>query len=601
MPSAAEIAQRIRANLTYTEPDLDTSVGSIAGRFIDAMSSPMAEATADGHMSRYQYDIDSMSAGTLEGFVRLFGMDRRQARYAVGTVTFGRTANTAENGTARIPVGTQIMSSTNPVVFVQTTAAAIMAVGQTTVDVPVRAVVPGAAGNVPTATLTKLASEVSGISTATINMAPLTQGADAESDDTLRNRWKKEVLRNIAGTEQMYRAMSTQQDQVTAVNVLGPKKTWSDRITVAAGTSGPISFGNPDYIYSSGVFVGVSIGAQDLLAPVTDYEAVINNAVTPATITINAVSGGNLADGDYDIRYTYVPTYSRNNPFGTRFNSTSFVNNRIDIWVNGQDPVTVTQSCNFTTSSSVRFTGNVADPLYRLRYATPDGVVPVLNEVFTPLGFGPVISVPDTLVIDGDTFAKGTHYDIVQRKDAFGYGPTSVCGLVWHVAAGLPTSGASFTITYQYNQVPATLQQAIEGQWRLLGTDCMVHAGIPTRYRFHLAVVYMQGFDSSTVNTAIDTAISNLVLALGFDSSLQISDVLQAVHNVPGVDNVRFLNSGDDGSHYAIEQISSSGVATGVVSQIGGRAADVYFDDAHYPLFDSTRILTKTRTNFGAS
>jgi uncharacterized phage protein gp47/JayE len=603
--SAADIAQRIRSLLALSVPDLDTSVGSIPGRIADAVSVPVAEAALDQSITRYQYDIDSMTAGTLEGFVRLFGINRKQARYANGTVTFARTAATAALSTATIPVGTRVMSNTNPAIYVQTVAGAVMSINQTTVDVPVQALVPGASGNVAAGTLTLLADDTPGLSTHTTNTLPMTSGLDLEDDETLRNRWKQTVFRNLAGTEQMYRAMALQsEDPVTAVNVIGPKKTWVDRVTVASGTTGAITFGNPEFIYANGVFVAVSLGASNLLSPKTDYAVTINNSVSPATIKIDAVSGGVLVDGDYDISFDYVPTYSRNNPFGTRFNSTQYVNNRVDVWTNGTDPVPVTQACKFSTASSVRFTNS--DPtsaMYVNKYQTLDGRNPSNNDVFTPLGFGPILTLPNTLTIGGSTFTEGTHYDIIQRTDAFGLTPTSAAGIVWYASGALPTVGSPFSVAYVYNQVPAVIQRQVESQWRLLGTDVQYHAGIANSYRFHLAVVYLRGFDSTSVNTAINAAISNLVSSLGFDSSLQISDVLQVVHNVAGVDNVRFLNSGDDGTHYAIEQITSNGTSFSPVrlSAISGRAADIYFDDAHYPTFFDTRIVTKTRTNFGAS
>jgi hypothetical protein len=96
---------------------------------------------------------------------------------------------------------------------------------------------------------------------------------------------------------------------------------------------------------------------------------------------------------------------------------------------------------------------------------------------------------------------------------------------------------------------------------------------------------------------------------------MQVSDILQAVHNVAGVDNVRFLTSTDDSTNYAIQQLypdplygqpgHTSPTVTGPISQVGGRAADVYFDDASYPMFNpgfaQVRIMVKARNTFGVS
>lgn len=598
MPNAADIAQQIKDALALSIPGLDTSIGSVMGKFIDAASLPMSEAFLDQHLTTYQYDIDSMTSGTLEAFVRLFGIDRRPARFSVGIVSFGRSATTAAKDPAQIPVGTQVLSNTDPQIAVQTTASAVMAVNQTTVDVPVQALVAGSAGNVAAGSLVLLASDVGGLSSNTTNTAAMAFGADVEDDATLRARWKATAFRNLAGTQQMYMAMALQSsDEVSAVNVIGPKKTWSDRITISSGTSAAISFGNPAYIYGSNVFLGTDISSSLLLAAGTDYAVTINNTVNPATLTFSAVAGGVMADGDYDIQFDYVPVYSRNNPLGTRFNETFSVNNRIDVWVNGQDPVAVTQACKFSTASGQRFNNTTTSALYRQNFRTPQGTIPAANDIFLPLAYCPILSIAN---LGTPGFTEGVHYDIVHRSDAFGYAASSVAGLVWYASGSLPTSGTAFTISYIYNQVPAVIQQQIEGQWRLLGTDCRVHAGIVQRYRFNLAIIYTRGYDSTAVNTDINTALSTLLANLGFDSSLQVSDVLQAAHNVAGVDNVRFLNSTDDGTHYAIEKVNPDSSISSVVAS-SGRAIDIYFDDATFPQFDSTRIVTKTRTNFGVA
>lgn len=600
MATAADISAQIIANLALTEPDLDTSIGSIARKIIDAVSGPSAEILNDSQLAQYQYDIDSMTSGTLEGFVRLFGMNRRQAQFAVGTVTFSRSASTAALQVATIPIGTQVMANLSPVVYVQTTQSVVMALNQLTVDVPVQAMVAGSSGNVASGTLAQLASSVDSVSSSTTNLNALTGGQDAESDEDLRARWKATAFRNLAGTDQMYRATALDASQTTtAVNVLGAKKTWTDRITITGGTSGAISFGNPAYIYSSGIVVGPSIGEQNLYATPTNYTVTINNTASPATITVNAVSGA-MADGDYDIQFDYVPSYSRNDPIAVRWPTGVAVSNRIDLWVNGSNPLTATQACIFSTAAALTFNNTVGSPMQASLFVKPNGTAPAVGDFFIPLAFVPVITVPASLTIGSSTYTLGTHYNLVHRNDAFGYSPISLAGLVWDHTQAMPTNNAAFSLQYNYEFTPTLIQQVLETQWRLVGTDLMVHAGIAQNYRFHLAVVYTRDADPSTVNTAIETALSNLVAPLGFDSALQVSDVLQAVHNVTGVDNVRFLNSGDDATNYAMQLIYPDG-STGPVSQIGGRAADLYFDDAHYPQVDSVRIITKTRSNFGAS
>jgi uncharacterized phage protein gp47/JayE len=605
MPTANDLASGMIDALRVTEPTLDTSIGSLARKIIDAVAGTVAEAYTDDFLTSYAYDIDSKTGGDLDDFCALFGIARLQAQRSTGVVTFSRPSSIATTRTATVGVGVQVMAMTNPVVYVQTMTSAVMAIGQTSVDVPVQALVAGPAGNVAAGTLTNIATQIDGVTSVT-NTNALSNGAVAETDDQLRARFKATVFRNLAGTTSMYRAMALQVQAdpsdstsraVTQVNVIGSKKTWSEQVQVVSG-SAATTLTSAAYIYPGSVFVGANLSQGKILTPTTQYLATVNNGVNPATLTIVSV-GTNMPDGLYDLQFDYVPTYSRNDPFATRWGAVGAnITNRVDMWVNGSVAQTATQSCVFNSTSAMRFTGITNDPLQAARFIKLNGVSPSINDVFVPLGFGPIVNVPSTLAIGGTNYVLGTHYDIVHQNDAFGYSPTSKFGLVFYAAGSIPPSNTPFSITYTYNAVPSTVQNSIESQWRLLGTDVQVHAGKVVQYRYHLAIVFDRTYDQSTVTTNINTAIAAFINGLGFGSAMQVSDILQVVHSVPGVDNARFLNNTDDGTHYAMEIILPSG-ATGAVAASGGRAIDVYFDDASYPLFHSTRIIAKARNNFG--
>jgi hypothetical protein len=463
------------------------------------------------------------------------------------------------------------------------------------------------------------------------NAQPCVGGTNDETDDQLRTRFKATVFQSLAGTQQMYRGMAlkTQADPtdptslaVTAANVIGPRMTYNEQVAIQADGTAMSSIPDAAFIYSASVYLGADI-AGGLVEPQganQSYTVTINNAVFPATLKVTAVSGGPLVVGTvWDLQFDYVSKFSRNDPFGTRWAGGSYISTRVDLWVNGLITRQFTQSCVYSTDASLTFVTDTPHqgPMDPTRFSLLNGSQPVAGDFFTPLLAGPILWVPTTLQdAAAKTYTLGTHYDIVHQSDAFGYSPTSKFGLVWHHAASaLPANGTKFTLTYNYNRVPTQIQNDIESQWRLLGTDMQVHGGIAKYYRYHLAVVYNPGTSTPTVNLDINTALFNLVNSLGFRSALQVSDILQAVHNVAGVDNVRFLTSTDDPTNYGIQQLyrdplyPSTGhttpAITGPISAVGGRAADVYFDDASYPQFDPTlspvRIVVKARNTFGVS
>lgn len=604
MPSVGEVVAKMVAALRAAEPDLDTSVGTPVRKILDAVGESLAEAYADSHLIQYQYDIDSKVGGDLDDFCALFGITRLPAQRSQGVVTFTRPNDQFAQTTGLvISPGTQVVALTNPMVYVQTTVGAVMMPAQLTLDVPVQAVVAGPQGNVAAGLLTTVATAVTGIASV-INAQPLTGGSAQESDAELRQRFRQTVFRSLAGTQSMYQAiaLSVPQDvalpqsrAVSQVNTLGATKRHREQIQVVSGTASTTLTGAA-YIFADNAFAGADIDAGNMLIQGSNFSFTPTNPTTgaDATAILAAVTG--MPDGLYDLDFEYVPQASRNDPGNTRFNKGG-VNNRIDLWINGQIADVATQSVTF--SNTRRFSDTLADPYYRqnFRQSSAATAVPPLNNIFIPLSYGPILSVPATLSIGGTTYNNGQHYWITQREDAFGMSPFSLYGLAWQTV-NVPANGTSFSITYTYNRVARDVQERIN-LWRLVGTDAQVHCGLQRLIKFHLAIVYDRAYDQSAVNTSIDVALAALCSDLGFAAALQVSDVLQTVHNVPGVDNVRFLTSTDDATSYAMTRMSPWAANTQIsVYASGGRAVDATFGDSQYPVFHSTRIVPKAPNTF---
>jgi uncharacterized phage protein gp47/JayE len=605
MPSTADIVSNMVAALRVSEPNLDTSIGTPVRKILDVVGESIAEAYTDNYLINYQYDVDSKSGGDLDDFCALFGITRIPAQRAQGVITFSRVNDsTAATTVATIAPGTQVIAMTNPIVYAQTTVSAVMSPGQTTVDVPVQATVAGVAGNVPAGLLNTIASSLSGI-TSCVNANPLISGSAQETDDQLRVRFKQTVFRSLAGTAAMYEAIaqSVPQDPstpstfaVSAVNVIGSSKRYREQIQLVSGTA-TSTVTHAAYIFPDNVYCGQDIDTGSFLTLGTNYSFTPVNSTTGAdsTVTIAALAG--MVDGLYDLDFEYVPQASRNDPANTRY-GTGGINNRIDVWCNGEIPQQATQSLVF--SNSLTFSATTTSAYYTNKYiqSSDTTATPTAGSIFIPLALGPIISVDATITIGGTVYNYGTDYWIVQRKDAFGYAPRSLFGLVWTQTSGrVPVNGLAFTVNFIYNQVPLNVQNAID-QWRLVGTDAWAHAGKQALLKFNLAIVFDIRYDSTAVTTNIDNALSTLLETLGFDAELTMSSVLRTVADVPGVSNVRFLTSTDNNSIYAISKMSPyTGSQISVYNQ-AGRATDIFFSDDEYPVFFGVNIVQKSPKSF---
>jgi uncharacterized phage protein gp47/JayE len=607
MPSAGDIVSNMVAALRVAEPNLDTSVGTPIRKILDVIGESTAEAYVDGNLINYQYDIDSKTGGDLDDFVALFGFTRIPSQRAQGVVTFTRPNDqTAATQALVIAPGTQVLAQTNPLVYVQTITSGVMDAGITTIDIPVQAVSSGVNGNVPAGLLTTLVQSAPGITSVT-NAQALSGGTAQESDDQLRARFKQTVFRSLAGTAAMYQAVAQEVPQdvnvptsraVSSVNVIGASSRYREQIQIVGGTA-TSTLPNAAYIYSDNNFCGPDIDNGVMLTPNVDYHLTITNPTngTNATCVIVSNNSTTMPDGIYDFDLEYVSQSSRNDPANTRFGQGA-INNRIDVYCNGTVTDTATQSVVF--SNALTFNTTSSSPYYNQLYSmgSPSTPVPPNGYVFIPLAFGPLLTLPATINISGTVYTYQTDYFIVQQEGPFGHSIKSRYGIAWN-PAHMPANGATFSLTYNYNRVGRDVQEAINN-WRLVGTDALAHTGIPIPLKFNFAIVYDKRFDITAVNTAIDTALSSFISSLGFFQQLQVSDVLNVVHNVAGVDNVRFLTSTDDAVSYAICQMSA--YATNTILSVyasGGRAIDVNFTDQQYPTYFGSRIIIKARNTFG--
>lgn len=119
----------------------------------------------------------------LDAHARLRGLERKKPVAARGTVRF--TAGEVAGTPRTIPKGTVCMTA--GLVRFETEEEGVLEAGRLTVDVPVRALEAGAAGNVSAGAVVSMAVAPMGIAGCT-NPQPFAGGADGEGDAFLRER-----------------------------------------------------------------------------------------------------------------------------------------------------------------------------------------------------------------------------------------------------------------------------------------------------------------------------------------------------------------------------------------------------------------------------
>jgi len=572
--------------LAVSDPDLDTSVGTTPRKIIDMVAEQLAEQGATQDLLSYRFDIDSKHGADLDDFVAMFGFSRLAARRANGVVTLFRPAPAPQS--IYIPAGTQVSTAdpTTPVVFA-TVAPAYLAKGTSSVEIPIVAVVGGAAGNVAANTITILLNGIESLSSSTVNTYATSGGSNEETDEALIARFKRTVFRSIAGTEDMYLGVALEADPATAAsgatptqaNVLGVTSRWREQVQIEAdGTAtSTIPAANVKYVFDDSFVLGPDIQGGEILSPDVHYS--VDLTTMPPKINSISLEVGAI----YDLEFEYTSSASRNDPGAG-------ISNRIDVWVNGEDIVEAGEAFTFTGAKT--FNDTAQDPMLRtnyLRLNTPNHN-PALGNAFSQLSYGPIHSVPDVIFAGGQEFREGVDFFIVHENTAFGWGPSSRFGIEW---VKQPAPGTQIGLTYFYNRVPRDVESRIR-RWRLVGSDARAHAAKPARLMIHLAVMYVRGVNVPLTNQAIFQALSRHLEVRGFASQVQLSDLLHAVASVPGVDNARLLHSGDDPTNYGIQEVTATGVLVKNWA-VSGRPVDVLLRDDQVPVLHDVRIVPRAQ------
>jgi uncharacterized phage protein gp47/JayE len=604
MASASDISSAMVAVLGASEPDLDTSVGSVTRKIIDAAAASIASASLDGQMLAYQYDVNTMTGAALDSFVQLFGMTRYPALRSTGVVTFKRGTAT---DVVTIPVGCQV-GSVDGTVVTQTLTAAVLNPAALSVSVPVQSVTAGPGGNAAAGTMTQILTPVSEITSAT-NVNALSGGANQETDSQLQARFSATAFKNIAGTSQMFLGIATNDPDCTAANVLDGATRFREQLQIASGQA-VSTVSDAQYVYAYGEVVGQDIDNGNVAAPGVQYSWDYQSN-PPAVVAIDPsyFPAGQLID----VSFLYMDEFSRNNP-------ASGIYSRVDVWCAGSRPTAASATVKYTSATT--FSSSSGSNWYTGDFVRPDGTKPAAGNVYIALPWGPILTLPPTMVLNGTTYGLASSqyplgtvsggvtyaYQIIHRTGAYGWSPYSDFGIEW-LASAQPPNGTAVTVSedYTYNDVPYAIQQSLES-WRMAGFDVQAHQGIVVSLQFSLAIVYDPSVTQSVTQAAINTSLQTYLSQLGFNSRVYPSSVIQAVEGTPGVLASRFLTGADypswsptdpDNFNVGIQEIYDGVVVASYVDS-GGNPVDVSFGAAQLPSFGGTVLVTKAGNTIGS-
>ncbi|MEM3097428.1 MAG: baseplate J/gp47 family protein [Nitrososphaerales archaeon] len=228
-----------------------------------------------------------------------------------------------------------------------------------------------------------------------------------------------------------------------------------------------------------------------------------------------------------------------------------------------------------------------------------DGAPCAIGNRIQPLYWQPVVDVPNQLeigdsifykanyynpanntyynVLDGDTYKLPAHYAVAIEVNSYHGTIRARNGIEWflsgpnYLRGALPTDtgdiytgkfitelvGTEFAVNnYLYDQNVANLQAICESN-KQVTQDVLVHAAKYRYFKPIVTIMYSLGATKSVVDASIIAALDAYYRNQYFGATIQISDILQVIHNVSGVDNVRWTNDSPSGNK--IEEVGYDG------------------------------------------
>lgn len=255
------------ARETGMEPD---GTGEVAVRMY-ALAAQVYGLYEEADWTRRQCFPQTATGEDLEKHAWLRGLSRSPASRAGGVLRF--SVPTAAGEELAIPAGTVCLTA--GLVAFETIEEAVLPAGSLFVDVPARAVQPGAGGNAPAGTIRAMAVAPVGVAACT-NPAAFTGGRGEETDEALRERVLASYQHLPNGTNAAYyeqQALSV--EGVAAVNV-SPKSRGLGTVDIYVA--------GPDGLPTEGLLAAVSQRLDSRREIAVDLQV-----LTPAAVPVNVL------------------------------------------------------------------------------------------------------------------------------------------------------------------------------------------------------------------------------------------------------------------------------------------------------------------------
>ena len=281
-----------------------------------------------------------------------------------------------------------------------------------------------------------------------------------------------------------------------------------------------------------------------------------NNIYTGEDGSVEAVRPGDVVL----LEYGYMSSASRNS---VDLNIT----NAVDVFIDGGNN-TLASTVTIRPTDATAFVDDSASKFYyeNFRRVGESEKRPIIGNVLMQLFWQPVLDVPDQIIVDTDTYFKGVHYWPVVDISSLGGTVRARNGIEWSTTVNAksdsdtlgdpslytgriitddtsdPVGGQPVEVVdYEYDKNIVDLQAIYNGS-KQITTDILAHKAKTRYFKLDVTTMYSPGASIIDTNVRARDALDQYLQSLYFGSTIQLSDLLQVIHSVSGIDNVRWTS-----------------------------------------------------------
>jgi hypothetical protein len=286
-------------------------------------------------------------------------------------------------------------------------------------------------------------------------------------------------------------------------------------------------------------------------------------------VTFKSVLTNEISDEVYGLRpgkilrfeHSYMSESSRNDV-------ENGILNCVDVFVNGvqEQYADVVLTLPAMADAFVNNPASIRHYENYRRYGEPT-TRPVVGNLFQPLFAQPAHKLPSSITVGDNTFLEGVHYWMVtdvtglrgtvrarngiewnpnipgqssgDAQGAANYNGESIMALSL-IQDSLEVENRVLRVNgYTYNSNIGVLQAELEGK-KQVTTDVLAHEAEMRYFKVDVAIMYSPGATEQATNFVISRSLADFYKSLTFGSYIQLSDFLQVIRQVPGVDNARW-------------------------------------------------------------